>query len=427
MRHLSDQQLVTRLENLRGREHKVTLAILCLLREVERRKLYLPLGHASLFDFAVRRLAYSESAAGRRIQAARCIARHPEVGAMLRRHEVNLSTVALVSRVLTDDNKTGLLDRIRGKSQRDVIALVGEMSPVSRIRDQVKPVSARAPDRRDHSRSGSDHGSPALFAPVATLAIIATTELAGATAPAPVATAPAAIAHSASTPDAPAHGATAHSRSGSGALAETRYKVQFGARPEVVRKLEEARALLSSRFPRGATLEDVIETALDALLEQKSPRRRDARRAERRGRERAATQPKGGRTATQPKAGRTAMRPPAAGTATQSKVAPTATQSKAVAEAPRSRHIPAVVRDAVWLRDDGRCTYVGTDGRRCGSTHLVQVDHIEPFVLDGPNESSNLRLLCGPHNRLEAVRILGSTVAAAHLPALRARASRGAA
>ena len=124
MKHLSDRQLLARLENLRRREHTVTLGILFLLREVERRKLYLPLGHASLFDFAVRRLEYSESAAGRRIQAARCIARHPEVGAMLQRHEVNLSTVALVSRVLTDDNKAGLLERIRGKSQRDVTALV---------------------------------------------------------------------------------------------------------------------------------------------------------------------------------------------------------------------------------------------------------------------------------------------------------------
>ncbi len=75
---------------------------------------------------------------------------------------------------------------------------------------------------------------------------------------------------------------------------------------------------------------------------------------------------------------------------------------------PRPRYIPAKTRDAVFKRDNGKCTYVGKTGRRCGSTHNLQIDHIVPFARGGKNTLSNLRLLCGKHNRLEAKRILGA-------------------
>jgi hypothetical protein len=116
------------------------LTILLHLHEVERRKLHLKLGYASLFDFATRHLRYSESAAGRRIQAARCIAKHPEVKGLLERNEVNLSTIAMVSRILNDTNKDELLAAIRNKSQRQVESLVVATKPATRVRDRIKPV-----------------------------------------------------------------------------------------------------------------------------------------------------------------------------------------------------------------------------------------------------------------------------------------------
>ncbi|MBP2680686.1 MAG: nuclease, partial [Candidatus Krumholzibacteriota bacterium] len=72
-----------------------------------------------------------------------------------------------------------------------------------------------------------------------------------------------------------------------------------------------------------------------------------------------------------------------------------------------SRYIPAAVRDAVFARDKGRCTYTGPDGKRCGSTHNLQIDHIVPFACGGTALIHNLRLLCGKHNRLSAERIFG--------------------
>jgi 5-methylcytosine-specific restriction endonuclease McrA len=61
----------------------------------------------------------------------------------------------------------------------------------------------------------------------------------------------------------------------------------------------------------------------------------------------------------------------------------------------------------VFLRDGGRCTFTGTNGRRCNSTWDLQIDHIIPFALGGDDSPGNLRLLCGKHNRLEAERRFG--------------------
>ncbi len=65
----------------------------------------------------------------------------------------------------------------------------------------------------------------------------------------------------------------------------------------------------------------------------------------------------------------------------------------------RSRHIPDQVRDAVFVRDQGRCTYVGPDGHQCSEIRGVQLDHIDPFSCGGSHSVENLRIRCGPHNR----------------------------
>jgi hypothetical protein len=72
--------------------------------------------------------------------------------------------------------------------------------------------------------------------------------------------------------------------------------------------------------------------------------------------------------------------------------------------------VPLRTRDAVFARDHGRCTFVGSDGKRCDETIRLHVDHIKPVARGGSNEMSNLRLLCAQHNRLQAERILGRDV-----------------
>ena len=66
----------------------------------------------------------------------------------------------------------------------------------------------------------------------------------------------------------------------------------------------------------------------------------------------------------------------------------------------RRRAIPAAVRRLVWQRDGGRCRYRDPlTGRRCNSSHLLQIDHLLPVARGGGEEPSNLRLSCFAHHR----------------------------
>ena len=54
-------------------------------------------------------------------------------------------------------------------------------------------------------------------------------------------------------------------------------------------------------------------------------------------------------------------------------------------QSPRRRHI--------WQRDGGRCCYRDPlSGRRCTSSHLLQIDHLLPVAEGGGPEPSNLAL-----------------------------------
>ena len=73
-----------------------------------------------------------------------------------------------------------------------------------------------------------------------------------------------------------------------------------------------------------------------------------------------------------------------------------------------TRHIPKTIKQKVWKRDNGRCTFVGSNGKRCNSDYLVQFDHYPiPYARGGPSTVDNLRLLCAKHNRHEAEKTYG--------------------
>jgi hypothetical protein len=71
------------------------------------------------------------------------------------------------------------------------------------------------------------------------------------------------------------------------------------------------------------------------------------------------------------------------------------------------RHIPAHVKREVWKRDQGRCTFVGDQGKRCDARHGLEFDHVFPVARGGESTVENVRLLCRAHNQLEAERALG--------------------
>jgi hypothetical protein len=120
------------------------------------------------------------------------------------------------------------------------------------------------------------------------------------------------------------------------------------------RKIEEAK-----HAQPGATLEEVFETALDALLTQ---------RAKRRG---IGVKP------------RKTPRP--------------ATPDTITAELTR----------ALFARSGGRCEWRFESGERCSSPVLPERDHVTPTALGGPTTLEGMRILCRPHNDLAARRVFG--------------------
>ena len=81
----------------------------------------------------------------------------------------------------------------------------------------------------------------------------------------------------------------------------------------------------------------------------------------------------------------------------------------------RSRHIPAAVKRAVWHRDEGRCAFVGTQGR-CAERGLLEFHHVIPYADGGGATVENLQLRCAAHNAYEAALWSGADVARERAP-----------
>jgi 5-methylcytosine-specific restriction endonuclease McrA len=362
LKGLSDKELLNRIQKLRRREHLLTLDILLHLNEVDRRNLHLKLGYSSLFDYCTQHLKYSASGASRRIRTARCIRRHPGVYRLLEKSQVNLSTISLVAPILTEANKGDLLRSICNKSQREVEAIASRYRPPLSLRDRVRPVSVRVPEN-----NGSSNG--------------AAVQPAKESVPAPPQNRTQVSAYDRSGRDVMLTKSPPNRfPNGSGARTEQKLLVQFLASEAFMKKYEEARALLSQRLS-NTSFQNVFEVLIMEFLERHGPKARKAQREKRQDARR--------------------LRPEKA-----PRRAPTRSKSPAN-DSTGSRHIPAAVRDKVFVRDGGRCTYVGNTGKRCRSTQALQIDHIKPFARGGANTASNLRLVCAKHNRLIAEGLFG--------------------
>lgn len=136
-----------------------------------------------------------------------------------------------------------------------------------------------------------------------------------------------------------------------------RSRILFTASEAFVDKLQEAKALLSGKHPKGS-LEAVFSEALDVLIEMKTPK------------------------------------------AVAKRISRHATS--------HSKHIPVAVQAEVWERDQGRCSFVAENGHTCGEKSFLEYDHVFPWALGGSShESGNIRLLCRTHNRLVAEQHYG--------------------
>ncbi len=73
LKNLKNEEILAHTKNLVKEERRIQIELLNHLHEIEKRKLFLEIGFGSLFDYVVKELGYSESAAYRRIQAMRLL------------------------------------------------------------------------------------------------------------------------------------------------------------------------------------------------------------------------------------------------------------------------------------------------------------------------------------------------------------------
>ena len=62
---------------------------------------------------------------------------------------------------------------------------------------------------------------------------------------------------------------------------------------------------------------------------------------------------------------------------------------------------PASVQRAVWVRDLGRCAFVGSGGHRCNERRFIEFHHLDPKALGGEASVDNIELRCRRHNDYE--------------------------
>lgn len=74
------------------------------------------------------------------------------------------------------------------------------------------------------------------------------------------------------------------------------------------------------------------------------------------------------------------------------------------------RHIPAAVKRAVWIRDGGRCVFVGKGSRRRRERGFLEFHHVRPYAVGGAPTVDNIQLRCRAHNAYGSDLFYGSPV-----------------
>jgi hypothetical protein len=398
------------LTRLLERERSAAADFLLALADFDRRRGWERLGHASLFAFLTRELGLSSGAAQLRLSAARLLPRHPAVEAALRSGRLCISAVGQLARVLTIQNEAAVLPRFLGLSAREAAEVAASILPRTEP-PRREVVTLLAPVRWAGmlAQGGPPHAPPMAKASTDchVAAITADGTEVPATAGAPLlleaanhvpvpAVSPAMTPAALHTYEVPAPPRGAPGSPAVEPLTTDLRRLHLTVSKGFLEKVAAARTGLSHAQP-GATMEAVLEAALDLLLERQAQRKALGRRAVRAVKE------------ARPK-------PPAAGEAA------TAGDPTEPPCPPRRPHVPAAIEREVRLRDGGRCQFPLDGGGRCGSTWQVELDHVIPLLLGGATTVANLRCACRFHNQAAAEAELG---AALMWPARLPRARQG--
>src|SRR6266567_592003 len=119
----------TRLARLLRQEQGALADFLLALADFDRQRLWLELGHSSLFYFLHRELGLSKGAAHYRKVAAELVQRFPEVVEPLRDGRLCISSIVALAKVLTKENRHEVLPRFFHCSKREAQAEAAAILP----------------------------------------------------------------------------------------------------------------------------------------------------------------------------------------------------------------------------------------------------------------------------------------------------------
>jgi 5-methylcytosine-specific restriction endonuclease McrA len=122
-----------RLTELLRHEHDAMADFLVALADFDRQRLWVQLGHASLFYYLHRELGLSTGAAHFRKVAVRLIQHFPEVVEPLRDGRLCLTSVVELARVITEENRAEVIPRFFHRSKREAKAVAAEIRPAEVI------------------------------------------------------------------------------------------------------------------------------------------------------------------------------------------------------------------------------------------------------------------------------------------------------
>jgi hypothetical protein len=146
---------------------------------------------------------------------------------------------------------------------------------------------------------------------------------------------------------------------------ERMFEIRFAADEELMELIRWMKSHLSHRYPKGASFLEIFKYALSYVKEREDPA--------------------------------------------------SYKQTRRSSAKTDSRHIPKAIKQKVWKRDEGRCTFVGSNNKRCNSDYNLQYDHYPiPYARGGPSTVGNLRLLCAKHNRFAAEKVFGEQAIKKH-------------
>ena len=411
VKSLSNQQLLFQTKFLVQKERNLHIQVLHHLEEIDSRKLYLEQGFSSLFDYAVKELGYSEGAAYRRIKAMKLCRDVPETEDRLKSGRLSLSSACQLQAFFEKKHKKEKMEKLR---EREGIAhqKEGSKNEESVLKSKSTTVHQKSvmedqPDNRS-CRSLSIERKQELVKKVEGCSTRATMKL---------------LSEEDSSLLVP--------KEQTRFLGKGKVEIKAVIDESCHKKLEELKNLLSHKNP-SLSYGELLSILSEEALEKHDPIRKRTKKG--RMKEKAVTSaPKWNSQQTKkivtsapkwssPQTKKIVTSAPKWNSQQTKKAVTSAPKwsspqtKKAVTSAPKSktkklsRAIPAELKRHIWKRDEGQCSYVHPETkRRCGSKHLLQIDHIKPFSLGGKSELSNLRLLCAGHNRFRSERTFGNT------------------